>query len=149
MDTFPLDIYRNISEKNLKDIPLTLEKWDIIFFSWDLWAGKSTLIRALLRKYFEDDNLVVRSPTYTYYQKYSQEKKIPIFHFDLYRLESLSDLYLIWAEEHLSDETNICLIEWPEILWDTIIPTKKISITLEDDGTRRIEITTRRVWATE
>jgi tRNA A37 threonylcarbamoyladenosine biosynthesis protein TsaE len=85
-----------------------------------------------------DPTLVVRSPTYTYYQKYSKEivgtKEIgdrgetkenlpptssllpPVYHFDLYRLEDYDTFISIGGEEILQNDDVIVLIEWPEIL---------------------------------
>ena len=57
-------------EKELDDIVFDLLPGDHIFFYGDLGAGKSTYIRHILRRYMDDPSLVVRSPTYTYYQKY-------------------------------------------------------------------------------
>lgn len=73
-------------EKELDDIVFDLTAGDRIFFSGDLGAGKSTMIRHILRRYMEDPTLIVRSPTYTYYQKYGSN----IYHCDLYRLEDYS-----------------------------------------------------------
>jgi tRNA threonylcarbamoyladenosine biosynthesis protein TsaE len=70
-------------EKELDDIVFDLVPGDRIFFYGDLGTGKSTYIRYILRKYLDDPALIVRSPTYTYYQKYGSN----IYHFDLYRLE--------------------------------------------------------------
>ncbi len=142
---FSLDIYENIMEESLDTYTFSLIPWDRIFFFGDLGAGKSTYIRHLIRKYFRDNSLIVRSPTYTYYQKYGEN----VFHFDLYRLESFEDFYLIGGKDILNDRESICLIEWPEILWESVIPSKKISITTNDDGTRNIMIATHREQATE
>jgi tRNA A37 threonylcarbamoyladenosine biosynthesis protein TsaE len=57
-------------EKELDDIVFDLVPGDRIFFYGDLGAGKSTYIRHILRRYLSDPTLVVRSPTYTYYQRY-------------------------------------------------------------------------------
>jgi tRNA A37 threonylcarbamoyladenosine biosynthesis protein TsaE len=57
-------------EKELDDIVFDLAVGDRVFFSGDLGAGKSTYIRHILRRYMDDPTLVVRSPTYTYYQRY-------------------------------------------------------------------------------
>lgn len=63
-----------------------------------------------------------------------------VYHFDLYRLESLEDLFLIGAREILDDPNSICLIEWPEILGNEEKWTKKISIEIMENGSRKIEI---------
>ena len=59
------------SENELEKIIFDLSPGERIFFSGDLGVGKSTFIRYLLRKYTNNPVLIVRSPTYTYYQKYN------------------------------------------------------------------------------
>lgn len=113
-------------EKSLDNCIFHLEKWDRIFFYGDLWAGKTTFIRALLRKFFQKNDIIVRSPTYTYYQQYEN-----IYHFDLYRLEDFETFYMIgWAEIAESPDT-IMLVEWPEILGEHISPSKKVEIVFD------------------
>ena len=133
---FHLDTFIIPDEKSLENIVFPLVSGDRIFLTGDLGAGKSTFTRALLRHYFSDPHLIVRSPTYTYYQKYGTN----IYHFDLYRLESLEDLFLIGAREILDDPQSICLIEWPEILGESERWTKKISIIRMEDESRKVEI---------
>ncbi len=125
------------NEKELDDIVFDLTPGDRICFSGDLGAGKSTYIRYILRKYLDDPTLIVRSPTYTYYQQYWAN----IYHMDLYRLEDYDTFVSIWGTEILEDNNTIALIEWPEILGESIKPTKKISIELMEDGKRKIIIT--------
>ena len=67
---FSLDTFIIHDEKSLSEIIFPLVPGDRIFLIGDLGAGKSTFVRALLRAHFGDPDLVVRSPTYTYYQKY-------------------------------------------------------------------------------
>ena len=150
---FPLDTFIIHDEKSLSDIVFPLAPWDRIFLIGDLGAGKSTFVRALLRAHFSDPSLIVRSPTYTYYQKYgwiidNSESELQtinyqlsaIYHFDLYRVDSPEDLLLIGAREILDDPSSICLIEWPEILSESEHWTKKISIEVMEDGERKMTI---------
>ena len=65
----------------------------------------------------------VHSPTYTYYHSYPNN----LYHFDLYRIEHPTDIVRIGAEEIFDDETSICIIEWPEILANSVTPTKVIT----------------------
>lgn len=136
-DWFSIDIYKDIFEIDINKLIFSLYPGDIIFLNGDLWSGKSTFTRELLKKHFVNNNLIVRSPTYTYYQKYWNN----VYHFDLYRVESQEDLYLIWAVDILQNPDNICIIEWPEILWDSILPTKKIAISTSTEGSRDFSIT--------
>ena len=122
-------------EKDLDEIVFDLVPWDRIFFSWDLGAGKSTFIRHLIRSQLGDPKLIVRSPTYTYYQKYGN-----IIHCDLYRLEDHDTWISIGGDEIARDPTSILLIEWPEIIAHDISPTKKIHIDILSDTERRVNI---------
>lgn len=136
--SFSLDTSHTLSEAEIGTILFPLKTGDRIFLTGDLWSGKSTLVRALLRTHFQDDTLIVRSPTYTYYQKYSHPHMTSsdIYHFDLYRVDSYEDVFLIGAEDILWNPENICIIEWPEILSEKILPTKTIHISTLSDTER-------------
>ena len=84
----------------------------------------------------DDPTLVVRSPTYTYYQKYGNN----IYHMDLYRLEDYETWVSIGGEEIAEDQTTIMLIEWPEILGERVLYTQKISIELMEIGERKVVV---------
>ncbi len=133
---FFLDTYDAVSEDEIPPLLFPLTPWDRIFFFGDLGSGKSTFIRALLRSHFSDDRLIVRSPTYTYYQKYG----LDIYHFDLYRIEFFEDIFLIGAMDIFENPDSICLIEWPERLADSIKPTKKISILHDIEWRRKYRV---------
>lgn len=144
-DNKSIDIYQIRSEEEIKTLPISLHDGDKIAFVWDLGSGKSTMIRSILRQYFHDPDLIVRSPTYTYYQKYGKN----IYHFDLYRLESVEDFYLIWGQDILENPGSICLIEWPEILGEGFNWNKKISLEIQEDQVRKVTITSQTLRATE
>jgi tRNA threonylcarbamoyladenosine biosynthesis protein TsaE len=127
-------------EFSLEDCLFSLLPWDRVFFYGDLGAGKSTFIRHLLRRQFDNQSLTVRSPTYTYYEKYKDDISPAIYHFDLYRIEDYFWFISIGGEEIMDNESNIMLIEWPELLEWIIEPTKIVRIELKEDGTREITI---------
>lgn len=129
-------------ETELDAIDFSILAWDRIFFYGDLWSGKSTFIRHLLRRLSKNPSLVVRSPTYMYYQKYELNAWSPIYHCDLYRVEDYSTWTSFGGVEILEERESIFLIEWPEVLWDTVIPTKIVSIEIMETGERRITIVT-------
>ena len=128
------------SEKDMYDIEFPIVDWDRILFYGDLGSGKSTFIRHILRKYSNNPNLIVRSPTYTYYQRY-QIGNLNILHCDLYRLDDYNAWISLWWEELIQDN-NILLVEWPEILGNNISPTKKVIIEILEDEKRKISIIT-------
>jgi tRNA threonylcarbamoyl adenosine modification protein YjeE len=141
---FFLDTYSSITETDIESLLFSLRWGDRIFLIGDLGSGKSTLARALLRRHLENPSLIVRSPTYTYYQRYTSDNSLipEVYHFDLYRVESNADLFLIGAMDILEDPMSICIIEWPELLPEAVIPTRKIHITPSKTG-RDYRIETR------
>lgn len=95
----------------------------------NLGAGKSSLARAIIRTLMSDPNLDVPSPTFTIVQEYQPEKlEIPLFHFDLYRLEEPEELLTIGAEDYFAD--GHCLIEWPEKA-GTMLPRNTWHLTID------------------
>ncbi|CDZ66815.1 7.5 kDa chlorosome protein [Neorhizobium galegae bv. orientalis] len=115
-----------------EDMALALNKGDWIALSGDLGAGKSTFARAFLRALADDVELEVPSPTFTLVQSY--ELRIPVSHFDLYRLGDSSELDELGFEEALSN--GICLVEWPEVA-DDLLPQARIQLRLEQHGSGR------------
>lgn len=119
---------------------------DVVLLEGDLAAGKTTLVRGLVRALGGDDT-DVSSPTFVLLQSYRCEGYAieEVHHVDLYRLgEKIADLREIGIEEILSDPTAIVAVEWPKDALATWIPADarlwRVAITVEDDDTRRIEI---------
>ncbi len=119
-----------------EDMALALRQGDYVALNGDLGAGKSTFARAVIRAIADDSWLEVPSPTFTLVQTYAL--RIPVAHFDLYRIADAAELDELGFDEALSD--GICLVEWPE-KGDGALPNEKISLRFlhEGDG-RRIEI---------
>lgn len=87
---------------------------DLLAFHGDLGAGKSTLARAILQGLGTRED--VPSPTFTMVQTY--DFAYPVWHVDLYRLESPEDVLELGLEEAYN--TALCLIEWPERLGSSL-----------------------------
>ncbi|MBB4237185.1 tRNA (adenosine(37)-N6)-threonylcarbamoyltransferase complex ATPase subunit type 1 TsaE [Rhizobium esperanzae] len=118
------------------DLALALKAGDCLALSGDLGAGKSSLARAILRAMADDEGLEVPSPTFTLVQSY--DLRIPISHFDLYRLGDPAELTELGFDEAL--ENGICLVEWPEMA-EGELPTERIALGLEhEDSGRRATI---------
>lgn len=120
-----------------QDLALLLQAGDCIALWGDLGAGKSTLCRALLRALADDPDLEVPSPTFTLVQTY--ELRLPVSHFDLYRLADLSELDELGFEEALSN--GVCLVEWPERAGKAL-PRARLDIRFQfsKDGGRSVSV---------
>ncbi|MBX4958490.1 tRNA (adenosine(37)-N6)-threonylcarbamoyltransferase complex ATPase subunit type 1 TsaE [Rhizobium lentis] len=115
-----------------EDLALALKAGDCLALSGDLGAGKSSLARAILRAIADDEGLEVPSPTFTLVQSY--DLRIPVSHFDLYRLGDPSELTELGFDEAL--ENGICLVEWPEMAAGEL-PVERITLTLAHEGNGR------------
>lgn len=133
-------ITRNEQEtaKIAEKFAASLKKGQVITLYGDLGAGKSVFCRALIRTALEDTNLNVPSPTFSLVQTYETEA-FEIWHFDLYRVEDMEEIYEIGWEEALAD--GLSLIEWPERI-EPLLPSDTIKITFEelDETSRKIII---------
>ncbi len=105
----------------------------------DLGLGKTALIRGLARGLGYSGR--VTSPTFTIVNEY-EGGRLPLFHFDLYRLEGEEDLFSIGWEDYL-DRGGVCAVEWSERA-PGALPPDAVRVTLsrrpEDDGWRDITI---------
>lgn len=105
---------------------------DVIALSGDLGAGKTTLARALIRRLAGADT-DIPSPTFTLVQTYDSPG-LPIWHFDLYRLENPDEARELGLEEAVD---GLALIEWPERL-GRLLPVARLEVRLSFGGPGRI-----------
>ena len=113
-----------------------LKPGTIIAYRGDLGAGKTAFTRGLARGLGCQE--MVTSPTYTIVNEYLGGR-LPLFHFDMYRLHSSDDLWDIGWEDYL-ERGGVCAVEWSENVADAM--ENPITITIEKLGedTRRIAI---------
>lgn len=110
-------------------------------FTGEMGAGKTTFINALSRALGVAEEEATSSPTFAIVNEYRSETTAElIYHFDLYRLESLEDALDIGFEDYL-DSGALCFIEWPDRVED-ILPadTVRVDIKVNDDGSRTLTV---------
>lgn len=107
-----------------KKLAHLLKPKDIVVLSGELGAGKTKFTEGFL-EYFGLEN-EISSPTFTIVNEYTN-RKMNIYHFDVYRLEDSSEFYEIGGEEYF--EKGICIIEWGEMIEDAI-PNEHIKIEI-------------------
>jgi len=112
-----------------------LEPGAVIAYRGDLGAGKTAFTRGLARGLGYTDS--VTSPTYTIVNEYLGGR-LPLFHFDMYRLRSADDLWDIGWEDYL-DRGGVCAVEWSENVNDAM--EDAIFITIEKLGAESRRIT--------
>lgn len=110
----------------------------IIALQGDLGAGKTTLMQGLIS---HSKNRVINSPTFSYLQIYPDAvSKIPIFHFDLYRLKGPQEFIQMGFTDYFGSK-GICCIEWPERITSLLPPhTFFITFTSLSSTERKIFI---------
>ena len=111
---------------------------EVIAFTGDLGAGKTAFVSGLAAALGVDER--VTSPTFTIVNEY-EGGRLPLFHFDMYRLGSADELFHIGWEDYLA-RGGVCAVEWSENVEEAIEHDAiRISITRgQDENTRVITI---------
>ncbi len=106
----------------------------VIAYRGDLGAGKTAFTRGLARGLGYRD--LVTSPTYTIVNEYLGGR-LPLFHFDMYRLASADDLWDIGWDDYL-DRGGICAVEWSENVAEALEDPIIVTIEKTGENSRRI-----------
>ncbi|MBJ2194432.1 MAG: tRNA (adenosine(37)-N6)-threonylcarbamoyltransferase complex ATPase subunit type 1 TsaE [Muribaculaceae bacterium] len=109
-------------------------------FYGEMGAGKTTFIRELCRALGVEEDLA-NSPSFSIINEYRSDTTAElIYHFDLYRLESVDEALEIGVEDYF-DSGALCLLEWPERI-EPLLPddTVKVSISVNPDDSRTLTI---------
>lgn len=124
-------LYKSNSAKETKNIAKAFAKellaGDVICLSGDLGVGKTAFVQGLAEGL--GVSAYVSSPTFTIVNCY--EGRLPLYHFDVYRISDCDEMYEIGYEEYVFGD-GISVIEWPELISD-ILPPKRYDITIKKD----------------
>lgn len=120
--------YRTHSESETETVgealATTLSPGTVIAFTGDLGAGKTAFTRGLARGLGIGER--VTSPTFTIVNEY-EGGRLPLFHFDMYRLESSEELFDIGWEDYLR-RGGVCAVEWSEKVADALVGALRVDI---------------------
>jgi tRNA threonylcarbamoyl adenosine modification protein YjeE len=139
----------NVSEHGLRrlgeELAFIARRGDLIALSGELGAGKTTLARAIIRALTGNPAEEIPSPTFTLVQSYATPR-MPVAHFDLYRLGSPAELDELGLD--LALQEGIAAVEWPEQA-EGSLPRERLSVRIDDTGapdTRRVTLTGTADW---
>ena len=116
-----------------KALAQQLPKKFTLYLHGELGAGKTTLVRGILRGLGYQGK--VKSPTYTFVEPYHLNDQT-LYHFDLYRLRDVTELEDIAVRDYFT-ETAVILIEWPEV-GVALLPNPDLRCYIEINNQQRI-----------
>ena len=94
-------------------------KHNIVLLNGEMGTGKTTFVKYLVNELINYN--LANSPTFSLVNEYTFNGSDPIYHMDLYRLESIEEALNIGIEEYI-DSGHLCIIEWPDLI-SPILPT--------------------------
>ena len=105
-----------------------------VAFFGEMGAGKTTLIQAVCKVLGVEDT--VASPTFALINEYFTKDGVSVYHFDLYRIEDITEVYDLGYEDYFYSDAY-CFIEWPEKVME-LIPEDVLMLEIKvmDDGSR-------------
>ena len=123
------------------EFAIRLSPGSIICFYGDLGAGKTTCIKGICAGLGVTSH--VTSPTFTLINEYNG--RLPIYHFDFYRINSDSETLDLGLDEYFFGD-GICLIEWPSVI-NSLVPKNRFEFHLKWDFSAAANVRTVKVFA--
>ena len=124
------------TEKVGQALGQVLQPGSVLAYTGDLGAGKTAFTRGLAKGLGATEQ--VTSPTYTIVNEYLSGR-LPLFHFDMYRLSCADDLWDIGWEDYL-ERGGVCAVEWSENVEEAMTGAIRICIEKTGEETRCITI---------
>lgn len=121
-----------------RELGQSAEPGTVIALIGDLGTGKTTLTKSIARGLGIDE--IITSPTFNIVKEY-RSGRLPLFHFDVYRIGDIDEMYEIGYEEYFFGE-GVCVVEWADII-EEIIPEDAMVIRISygaSEGERVYEI---------
>jgi tRNA threonylcarbamoyladenosine biosynthesis protein TsaE len=109
-----------------KSIGEKVKMGSVITLAGDLGVGKTVFAQGFAKGLGITEN--INSPTFTIVQVYDSGR-LPLYHFDVYRIGDIEEMYEIGYEEYFYGE-GVCLIEWAELIRE-LLPENRIKIKIE------------------
>ncbi|MBQ9060970.1 MAG: tRNA (adenosine(37)-N6)-threonylcarbamoyltransferase complex ATPase subunit type 1 TsaE [Firmicutes bacterium] len=97
----------------------------VIALTGDLGAGKTTLTKAIAKGLGVSE--MITSPTFTIVKEY-RSGRLPLFHFDVYRIGDIDEMYELGYEEYFFGD-GVCVIEWADLI-EELIPEDALRISI-------------------
>ena len=105
-----------------RSLAQSLQPGDILALIGDLGTGKTTLTKSVAAGLGVTEDIT--SPTFNIVNEY-HSGRLPLYHFDVYRLESGADLFEIGGEEYF-DAGGVCIIEWADLVAEVLPDDTKV-----------------------
>lgn len=111
----------------------TLQGGEFIAMYGDLGAGKTAFVQGVAKGLGISSHIT--SPTFTIVNEY--EGRLPLYHFDVYRISDPDEMYEIGYDEYVNGD-GVCIVEWAELI-EELFPDKCIKITILKDNEKGID----------
>lgn len=139
MDVIVLEKIMKFNEINefARKLAENIKENSVVALIGDLGTGKTSFVQAFAKALGVKENL--KSPTFNYYLEY-RSGRMPLFHFDVYRLSEPEEVYEVGYEDCLNAD-GVTLIEWADIIGSEL-PKEYIEVKLwyNDEDSRRVSL---------